>query len=232
MRNSTIGKYTIEYFNEEEFKIIYSEIYIDGVYIPRVSNHSKDIKIIDIGSHIGLSILYFKYLFPYANITGYEPNPLLFKILENNIHRNSIKNVKLYNYAISNTKGVNDFYISSEDDWYSTGSSYKKQWKGKQNRKLIHVNTININEILKKSINIDILKIDIEGAEHDIIDKIIKYTDTIKNLIIEIHPTDSYRTNHTLEIIKSSFKDIIYIQNNIQIKNPKLNNIFIINAIH
>ncbi len=227
---STIGKYRIEYSNQEEFNIIFEEIFLDGIYIPKINKRNKDINIVDIGSHIGLSIIYFHSLFPLANIIGYEPNPILFKTLVQNIKKNSIENVKLYNNAIDIEDRDIDFYISANDDWFSTGSPYKEQWKGKQIRKSINVKSLSIDNIFKEINEIDILKIDIEGVEHRIINQLVKYKDRINNLIIEIHPTNNNEMENTLMNISNVFKDITYIQNNKVIKSPKLTDIFIINA--
>jgi FkbM family methyltransferase len=41
--------------------------------------------IIDCGGNIGLSVLYFKYLFPNSVITVFEPSPPVFEILKENI---------------------------------------------------------------------------------------------------------------------------------------------------
>src|SRR5919109_152962 len=41
--------------------------------------------ILDIGSNIGASIIYFHHQFPDANIFGFEPHPDTFRILEKNV---------------------------------------------------------------------------------------------------------------------------------------------------
>lgn len=43
--------------------------------------------IVDLGSNIGLSILYFRLRFPRARIIGVEPNPLAFELLRRNVGR-------------------------------------------------------------------------------------------------------------------------------------------------
>lgn len=227
---STVGKYRIEFLDKEEFDIIFNEIFIDGIYIPKLTNETKSPRIIDIGSHIGLSILYFKSIFPDSHIIGYEPNPILFEVLERNMERNNIGNVEIKNSVVSDTDGVTPFYYSSDTNWFSTGSIYQEQWKGKQNRKSSSINSIDIDTIIKENCVIDILKLDIEGHEHQLIKKICNHSEGISNLIIELHPTDQKTMENTISIIQKAYCDITYIQNEKDVKSPKLNNIFIINA--
>lgn len=68
-----LGKILIVYvFNPTDFATI-KEIYIDQEYkvempiIPRV--------IIDIGSNVGYSVLYWKSIFPQSVVHAYEPDP-------------------------------------------------------------------------------------------------------------------------------------------------------------
>ncbi len=62
-----------------------NEIFVEEVY--RFQSDTNTPLIIDCGSNIGLSIIYFKRLFPEAKIIGFEPDNEIFKILENNINQ-------------------------------------------------------------------------------------------------------------------------------------------------
>src|SRR2546428_4586488 len=54
--------------------------------------------ILDIGSHIGASILYFRELFPRARIFGFEPHPETFKLLQLNVAK--LDSVSVFNYGL------------------------------------------------------------------------------------------------------------------------------------
>src|SRR5438105_4262702 len=54
--------------------------------------------ILDIGSNIGASILFFHEQFPTARIYGFEPHPETFRILQENV--GSIPSVEIFNYAL------------------------------------------------------------------------------------------------------------------------------------
>ncbi|NJO02692.1 MAG: FkbM family methyltransferase [Bacteroidia bacterium] len=56
--------------------------------------------IIDGGANIGLSVLYFKQLYPQAHVVAFEPDPSLFEILQNNIHSFDLQEVTLVRKAL------------------------------------------------------------------------------------------------------------------------------------
>src|SRR6266480_4789441 len=54
--------------------------------------------ILDIGSNIGTSILFFRERFPTAKIYGFEPHPETFRILEKNVA--GLPSIEVFNYAL------------------------------------------------------------------------------------------------------------------------------------
>ena len=54
--------------------------------------------ILDIGSNVGASILYFHQLFPNARIVGFEPHPGTFEVLRRNVA--DLPSVAVYNYGL------------------------------------------------------------------------------------------------------------------------------------
>src|SRR5512138_3563926 len=61
--------------------------------------------ILDGGSNIGMSILYFKRLYPAARIAGFEPDPEIFKILQENIESNKLQGVSIVNAGLGDETG-------------------------------------------------------------------------------------------------------------------------------
>src|SRR5260370_24804701 len=57
--------------------------------------------ILDIGSNIGASIIYFHRQFPDANFFGFEPHPDSFRILQKNVDH--LPNVTVFNYGLGAT---------------------------------------------------------------------------------------------------------------------------------
>ena len=180
----------------------YREIFIDEIYKFKTNNNPP--YIIDCGSNYGTSILYFKKLYPNANIIGIEADPNIFKILESNILKRSFKDIHLYNSAISNTSGFIDFYIEGADG----GRTYNNS----QSQKTIKVKTMNLNKIINKEV--DFLKMDIEGAEADVICN-LKNLKKVKQLFIEYHSfSDAKQTLGPLlsTLTENGFKYYIHTQ--------------------
>src|SRR5690242_15465389 len=78
-----IKNYKVFYNNPQVAKEIYEEIFVEKIYDFEASR--PDPFIIDAGSHIGLSVFYFKLKYPQAKILCFEPDPVAFPILERNI---------------------------------------------------------------------------------------------------------------------------------------------------
>lgn len=157
-----------------------NEIYIDEIY-----NTISDLKpsvIFDLGSNIGFSCLYFHFKYPDSKIFCFEPDPDNYRILLSNTK--NINGIVTKNIAVSSENKYIDFYQNIN----SGVSSSIKFINGKnQNKIRIQSQTLDaiLNEYNLKLI--DILKIDVEGAEYDI----LSGTDILKNvkmILGELHP--------------------------------------------
>ncbi len=177
--------FKVDYFNYKDFYFLSRDIIARLEYAIDLNN-SKPL-IIDCGSNIGISILFFKYLYPDSEIHGFEPDPSTFKLLENNILSNNIKNVTINNLALSENNGIIDFYI----DKSHPGSLIMSTLFDRQPKDKIQVNCIKLSDYLKNLNykNIDLLKIDVEGAEHEVFKDLIENNiiSNVKNIILEYH---------------------------------------------
>lgn len=177
----TVGRCRIEFFNFEVFLYLYSEIFMQQLYF--FKNEKNNPIIIDCGSNVGLSIIYFKYLYPNAKIIGFEPNRNTFDLLKRNIENNNLKNVQIFNFAIADYDGFINFY----DDQSIEGSLVSGVHSSRTAVAKTEVACITLNHYLDQQI--DFLKMDIEGAE-GICFKDIDLSRKIKNInkmILECH---------------------------------------------
>jgi FkbM family methyltransferase len=129
-----------------------------------------------------------------------EPEPENFQQLKKNVNLNKFQNVSCYNYGIWDSETQLNFSFNFRDHQSWAVQLYRDSNKEKN---IIKVKTL--NNVLS-SINdkvIDILKIDIEGAEAKIFndEENYDYLRRIKIILIEIH--DEYdcraRINNILE---------------------------------
>ena len=123
--------------------------------------------ILDIGSNIGSSILFFRDQFPTARIYGFEPHPATFQVLQKNV--GSLPGVEVFNYGL----GAADANISVpfDDADFSRFMSKDKtsDWSGPLNPtacQIKHAGNVMTTLGLAK---VDLIKIDCEGAEYDVL---------------------------------------------------------------
>ncbi len=138
-----------------DFAVI-KEVFIDEEY--RLDKDFIPKEIIDIGSNIGMSVIYWKIMYPRASVYAYEPDPETFKTLEKNT---GFEGVVCINEAIGAKQGRVTFYKNATS---SMSSSFKKR-PGTQ---AIEVMSVSLSEVLLKHAEADLIKFDIEGAEYDI----------------------------------------------------------------
>lgn len=227
MNNINLGKYKVMYPDREEYNIIKFEIFSSEIY--RFKSDNPNPFVIDVGAHIGLSVLYFKLLYPNSRIIAFEPNIEIFNVLESNIRDNDILNVELINKAVFNRNGEIDFYVPySNEAWGSNSSLYEGSWTGIEKLKKINVECVSLRKYLDKEI--DLLKIDAESAELKILEDISGFLHNVKNLIVEYHPQGKSKFKKILSVLtKSGFK-IEYIQNGRFVTNINIKELAILRA--
>jgi FkbM family methyltransferase len=132
------------------------EIFIRENYKFNCENDSPTI--IDCGANIGLSALYFKWLYPHAVIHAFEPDPEAYKKLVLNMEVNGFEDVQTYNAAV---------WIEDGELVFQTDGSWGGHIGGDMNSVGVKVKAHRLDGLLDK--HVDFLKIDIEGAESDVI---------------------------------------------------------------
>ena len=188
----------------KEFKIAdslsfyysYQEIFVGEIYKFNSTNHSP--LIIDCGSNCGLSILYFRTLFPKSKIIGIEADPYIFEILKTNINNYELSSVELYNCALWDKVTKLDFYSEKAD---AGRIAYQKEEK---TDKLVKIDTRLLSEFIKDK-HVDFLKLDIEGAETKVLIECKDYLKNVNNIFIEYHSFSDKEQD--LDLILSILKD-------------------------
>lgn len=126
----------------------------------------KEATILDIGAQSGLYTLYAKYL-PKCKFHAFEPFPDTYKLLNDNIVLNGIKNATTYNIGLSDCKGETTLNTSlSHNGLHTLGSSPLRF--NDVNPIKISVDTID-NIFYKNDISVDFIKMDTEGWEYFIL---------------------------------------------------------------
>lgn len=122
--------------------------------------------ILDVGSNIGASILYFHRQFPDASIFGFEPHPETFRILENNVA--DIPNVVVFNYGL----GATNQRVAARAEKANFGgfSTGVRPVNGSQAVDNVECDIRRLDDVLREIgiAKVDLIKIDCEGAEADV----------------------------------------------------------------
>ena len=151
-----------------------SEIFIHEIY--KINLPLKSL-IIDCGSNIGVSVLYFKKNFPESTVIAFEPDNHNFEILSLNVASYKLKGVELNNTAV----WIEDTYLNFSND-NSMSSKIENDNKSPSNSK---VKAIRLYDLITQQV--DLLKIDIEGAEYKILVDIESKLHLIRNIFFEYH---------------------------------------------
>ena len=151
----------------------FEEIFIQEIYKQSLGEKPY---ILDCGANIGLSVIYLKHQFPDAEIVAFEPDEKNFDLLSRNIKSFGYTGITLCKEAVWKEQTI--LHFSNE------GSMSSKIQTGQHN------GTVSVPAIrLKDRINrpIDFLKIDIEGAEYEVLRDIADDLHFVNNLFLEYH---------------------------------------------
>jgi len=152
--------------NTDDLKIVKSN-WVTKHYIREFVPITKDSVVVDVGAHIGaFSVMVANVS---ARVLSFEPEPSNFQMLKKNVELNSLTNISIFEMAVSGVSGDQRLAVY-EDGSTGTHSLYRTGERGaavvERRVKAISIAEIIENEGLSR---IDFLKLDCEGAEHDIL---------------------------------------------------------------
>jgi FkbM family methyltransferase len=149
------------------------EIFIDGIYKQSLRPAPY---ILDCGANIGLSIIYMKQLYPEARVIGFEPDERNFELLQKNIKSFGYKNVSVRKEAV---------WIENTELQFAYTGSMSSRIEQIDSGKTKPVKAIRLKELLTEPV--DFLKVDIEGAEYEVLKDIKEKLPLVKNMFLEYH---------------------------------------------
>jgi len=136
--------------------------------------------IIDAGANIGIASIYFAEKFPTAKIIALEPEPGNFALLEQNTR--PWPNIHPLRAALWKENGSINLFDPGQGPW-----SFQVRASG--DNTIGQVATVTIDELLRHHAApaIDILKMDIEGAEVEIFENPSAWIDRVRVIMVELH---------------------------------------------
>ena len=172
----------------------------------------KDKIVFDAGANEGYYTIGMKQNNPSLKIISVEPVPETFKMLKKNINTNKLKNIIPINKALSfsNKKISMDFVPEATMIASKNILAQPRSWLDKKRIKKVKVQGITLTKLCKqlKINSIDILKLDVEGAELDILKGGKEMLPKIKKIIIEWH-SKKLKKQCTQLLQKNGFKLVL-----------------------
>jgi len=139
--------------------------------------------VVDVGASMGYyTLLLARLVGPKGRVYAFEPIPRDFAILKRNVQANGYQNVILENKAVSDTDGIARFYISP----VSYGMSSLCALSNPEG--IIPVEVVSLDKYIQE--DVDLIKVDVEGAEHLVVKGSRKLIQNRLNLqlVIEFAP--------------------------------------------
>jgi len=164
----------VRYNDAASLLSLYLEIFLQHGY--EVNGLNEAPFIIDCGSNIGLSALWFKQRYPKARLTAFEADPAIADILEENIRTHRLQAVEVVRAAVSECSGSVTFIPDG------TVSGRVGEGPG------VSVPAVRLSDHIAGQL-VDLLKIDIEGSEYGVVRELCESGQIrqVKHIICEVH---------------------------------------------
>lgn len=180
-RGTTVMQgFTVSFEDHALLVDMFEEIFIQGEY--SLADPGRVQRILDCGSNIGISVLYFARRYPDASITCFEADPVKGKLLAFNVEQNGLSGrVTVVQKAVGAAEGTAGLHFDSRDP----GSLTSSLVRGHRDTTLVDVTTLSayVRE------GVDLVKLDVEGSEQDVLREVAESgaLDRVRQLLVEVH---------------------------------------------
>ena len=142
----------------------------------------KNFTVVDAGANVGTFTVMAALKAKNGRVISLEPNSRIFELLRENVKLNKLANVTCLEAALSPLSGKARFYES-----YSGGSTRENYTT---NFVSSIVEALSISDLMQRlgMDRIDLLKLDIEGAEFEILES-LRTRENVDRIVLELHPT-------------------------------------------
>lgn len=152
----------------------FREIFVDEFY--RFNTTNPNPVIFDCGTNIGTSVVYFRQAYPNARIVAFEADEQISATLQENLRKNHISGVEVITKAV---------WTNDEGIWFGSDQADSASIFSQTDRKLVP--SVRLRDILLHETHIDMLKMDIEGAETAVLTDCRDALAHVQNLFVEFH---------------------------------------------
>ena len=144
--------------------------------------------VVDVGANEGYYVLQLKRLNPALTIYAFEPNPRAADRLEQAVADNGVSGIHLVRSAVSDVSADEPFELVDE---ISSIGGFRiwgyRPWLDTARIEEILVPTVTLDEALEGVGDVDLMKIDVEGAEYRVLKGAQRTLSHTKRIVVECH---------------------------------------------
>jgi len=179
-----LGPYTLQYSDLLTLCPQWDDIFVRRSLAFTTSARAP--RILDCGANLGLASLFFKRSYPSARITAFEADPSIAEMLATNLRRNGAADVEVVGAAA----WISDGDVAFHSDGADSGAIASHAHAGPG--RALRVPAVRLADRLSRE-RIDLLKLDIEGAEAAVLADCEGTLENVGALLVEVHEFDPDR---------------------------------------
>lgn len=151
-----------------------------------------DAVILDLGANIGSFSIYAATTTRNARVYAYEPMPEFYRLMEENVRLNGqAAAIKCFNYAVACEATDREMFVAGTSFFFPTFVAPEAGAPAARRARVRCTTLANILDVNQLA-QVDLLKMDIEGAEYEIFYRTAPaYLNRIKEIRMEYHNLDS-----------------------------------------
>lgn len=169
-------RYAVELCDGPSFLSAWDEIFVNRIYEIPVRSGEPPV-LVDAGANIGLAALFWKITYGDFQYLGFEPDPMVAACCRRNLAAWGVAG-RLEELALSGDEGEQWFQPDGADGGHLSAAPAARHSGFK-------VKTGRLSQWLPE--RVDLLKIDVEGAEAGVLDDIRSSLPRVRNLFVEWH---------------------------------------------
>jgi FkbM family methyltransferase len=139
---------------------------------------------VDIGACAGRYVILLGE--QYTEVIAVEPEPHNMHRLRRNVNWSGLTNVQFLQCAIAEQDGYSDFYLGLRPDNHSLVYRFNQRKGRLSTRQKVVIPTMTLSSIVKDRL-VDLVKVDVEGAEFSVLKGAEPSIENIKRWIVELH---------------------------------------------
>lgn len=165
---------------------VFREVFVDRLYDEAIRRVPAGSRVIDVGANVGMFCLRVKELVPSAAIHAFEPEPANHRDAEQALW--GLTDVRIERAAVGPSVGQGVLYVHASSVHHSMNPA-KTGALGRPHEYTLSTPVTDLHRILDGG-EIDLLKLDCEGAEYDIVQSITgDIGRRIRSIVAEVEPT-------------------------------------------